>query len=201
MAVPKTYCTAEEVEKQVNLTGGPSAARVELIPQAILDAEGWIDDHCGRSFGTTSVVAREFRPERDCRTVLTGDVHEVTEVAVRRTRRDAYAALSPNDWAMIFPDGSNRPAEGVMTFDDADRLPLRPYPEDTVRVTGNFGWAEVPEPVHRVCIIVAAKYALAYSGPGHSTGAIEPSMPANFYGTGGKSVQDILSPYVRVVVA
>ena len=201
------YCTPAEVEAQISLTGGASASRVALIPQCIDDAEAWIDNICGRSFSKSPSETVEGRPDgADRRVFPAGDLVSAASVETREDRNSPWTALSANDWTLWRPWRRARlrtpvfPAQGVMLFADCPPFPSRPEPETTVRVTGVFGWASVPDPVRRACILRAAYLTLQLAGPGHSAGAFEPSAMPSMAGTMAEPLR-MLAPYRRVVVA
>ena len=177
MTVTAGYCTADDVTGQLPLDGKRA---MEVVPRAIAAAEAWIDRYCGRSFKLSAAAVREFAPSGPgLRIVRTGDLAAVTAVRVRPDRRSDWAALPAGDFTLAptrAPQGFHTPAvsRGVMVYADVAAFPYRPPPETTVEVTGDFGWPSVPPPVRRAAIVVTARLALQFAGPGYSGGEIEP---------------------------
>ena len=204
MAVSAGYCTAAEVLAQAPIDARPGK-RGDLIAQAITDAEAHIDSMCNRGFAAHPGETRLFAPDAP-RTVWTDDVTRVTQVRVRPDRKTAWRTLDPDDYTLGEPSGSSNsfhldfPANELLLYADASPFPRRPRPEKTIEVTGDFGWPEVPPPVHRAAIVIAVRLALQFAGPGAVRGDIdEISAPA--LGGSVAEVERMLMDYRRLAVA
>ena len=181
-----TYCTPAEITSQGNVAAG-AGERGELAAVAAEDASRLIDAWCSRTFEKLSAETREYRPPSYARrTVRTGDLIRVTGVKTRINRHAPWTDLAEGDWGLIHPKAAGlpegHPAEGIQVYADVPELPYRPPPETTVQITGDFGWAKVPAPVHRAAIIIGIKLLTQYSGPGYSD-RLEETDPQTMFGS------------------
>ena len=203
-AAMAAYCTAADVIAQADLATS-TGNRGLIAAQAVDEATAWIDRHCGRSFNKQA-EAREFGPaSRGLRFVRTGDIAQITGLRTRPDRKSAWTAVSSGDFALDrrveqLSDDPEHPAQGVMVYADVAPFPWRPYPETTVEVTATFGWPDVPAPVRRAAIAIAARFVVFMARPGFQAGAFN---PADALGTPSGSVSEaarMLAPYRRVGV-
>ncbi|MFI7072051.1 hypothetical protein [Micromonospora sediminicola] len=151
----RLYCTPEELRSRVGQFNPDDDTRDSEIVEACATASRWIDQWCGRSFwradGTRVFPARSgWRVDLD-------DVVSVTSVAVDADADGVYETVwTPGDYELGPPNPSYPPrpytllrAVGSSTF---------PYDcggAARVRVTGVFGWPEVPAEVRQAAAVMA----------------------------------------------
>ncbi len=153
------YITAAELKAARDLSGYTFADAD--IDRAILAASRTIDQACRRRFwldpDATSV--RYYTPERSDRLEV-DDLVAVTSVATDLNGDGTYeyTMVATTDYRS-YP--ANAAADGwPYTAFVQNRLSGRYFPcgEQSVKVTGQFGWAAVPGPVAQATLILAARY-------------------------------------------
>jgi len=149
------YVTIPEFKVSVGLTD--TIDDVELGD--ILDSTSrWIDDYCDRHFWQDVAVARTFEA---CHWYEL-DIDDLVSITSLKTD-EAGDGTFETTWAasdyQLQP--VNRPTGRPFTRVEAvagRRFPIRytmPGRANRVEITGTWGWAAVPKPVHRACLIQA----------------------------------------------
>ena len=159
MAIGDPYVTLTELK---GLIGKQGADQDQRITDALLGASRGIDKHCGRQFNKAgSVSSRIYRPEG----------HNVVKVDDFYTTTGLIVAVDQDDDGVFETTWSTsnyqlEPLNGVVDGDPGwpwytiravggAQFPCSSSGRATVRVTADWGWATVPEPVKAACRIVA----------------------------------------------
>lgn len=140
------------------------------IAAAISAVSALINQHCDRTFYLPDATSdRYFTPctPEEWYVLPIEDIATLDDlvVAVDRTNSGTYAPLTLNTDFLAEPISQTRNGIAGWPYDtlrilSSTRWPIRlqPWWRDTVRVTGTFGWAEVPEPVKQAAKILTALY-------------------------------------------
>ena len=151
----KNYVLVDELKTALSLTA-QSFADID-IQRACSAASRAIDGRTGRVFYTDTTV-RYYSPDR-CDPAIDLDVQVITELALDVTGNSTFSST--------FTQGTDfdlEPFNAATLGRPYERIRLRPtafrswpnYPR-SVRVTGTFGWATVPDPVNQYALVLAAK--------------------------------------------
>lgn len=161
MALGDPYATLTELKSYVGIAVGETL-KDEQLGWALDSASREIEDHCERQFNKeTSVSQRIFRMN-SALDVEVDDFHTTSGLVIE-------TGISPaGSWSTL-ADYQLCPLNGIV-----NGVPGWPYTEiesaygtwfpcfGFVRVTAQWGWPSVPDPVHQACLLLAAKnYKLA----------------------------------------
>jgi hypothetical protein len=157
LAVTNGYCTLADVKAALRITDTIDDA---LLENSINSACRMIDQYCNRYFYSTSAGEVRYYKANDGFTCWIDDAQSISELKTSSTdplifdttwSTDDYQLLPANRWA----NGSYYPITGLTATDNY----LFPVWADIalVKVTGQFGWASVPEPVKFAAIIQASR--------------------------------------------
>lgn len=159
MAIGDPYVSLAELKVLIDKQGADQDQR---ITDALLGASRGIDKHCGRQFNKAgSVSPRIYRPE-GTRLVKVDDLHTTTGLIVATDDDDD--GVYETTWSSS--DYQLEPLNGVVDGEPGwpwytiravggARFPCSASRRATVRITADWGWASVPEPVKAACRIVA----------------------------------------------
>lgn len=159
MALGDLYISLEELKDVLQVA---HANQDERITNALRSSSRGIDKYCGRQFNKAgSVSARVFRPEG--RLLVKVDDFHTTAGLVLATDDDDDGVFETT-WSAS--DYQVEPLNGVVDGEPgwpwwtiravgSRNFPCSPRGRATVRVTADWGWAAVPEPVREACQIVA----------------------------------------------
>jgi hypothetical protein len=152
------YATLPEFKAWVTLTDTVDDV---VLTDCLLSASQWIDGYCGTHFWQDTAVARTFVPCTNRTTVDIDDLVSITALKTDETGDGTYETTwSASDYQL---QPVNRPTGHPYTNIEAVaslRFPSRTTEgsrSNRVEVTGTWGWAVVPPPVRRACLIEAAK--------------------------------------------
>jgi hypothetical protein len=149
------YCTADQVKAALRLPA-PDAQQVDQLDRAVIAVSAAIDRHCRRTFAETASISRVYTAISQG-LVLTDDISSAAPVVeVRSSVTDSWTALASSNYQLEplnnLSSGAYWPftrirALGGYTFpraDDGSAL---------IRVTGTFGWTDVPTDVVEASIL------------------------------------------------
>jgi hypothetical protein len=157
------YATLPEFKAWVTLTDTVDDV---VLNDCLLSASQWIDGYCDTHFwqdGTVgSPVARTFTAcTNGCRCIDIDDLVSISTLKTDDSGDGVYETTwSASDYQLQpvnRPNGepyTNVEAVGTLTF------PARTAPgsrANRIEITGVWGWAAVPAPVRRACLIEASK--------------------------------------------
>ena len=157
MAVTNGYCTLADVKAALRITDSVDDA---LIENSINSASRMIDQYCNRYFYSTSAGEVRYYQANDGFICWIDDAQSITTLQTSSTdplifdttwQAGDYQVLPANRWA----NGAYYPITGITATDNY----LFPVWADMalVKVTGQFGWTSVPEPIKFACIIQASR--------------------------------------------
>jgi hypothetical protein len=157
LAVTNGYCTLADVKAALRIQDTLDDA---LLENSINSASRMIDQYCNRYFYSTSAGEVRYYKANDGFVCWIDDAQSVTEIVTSSTdplifdvtwEAGDYQVLPANRIA----NGAYYPITGITATDNY----LFPVWADMalVKVTGQFGWASVPEPIKFACIIQASR--------------------------------------------
>jgi hypothetical protein len=157
LAVTNGYCTLAELKAALKIT---DTLDDTLLESSINSASRMIDQYCNRYFYSTSAGEVRYYKANDGFTCWIDDAQTITEVKTSSTDpliydttwdSGDYQVMPTNRWA----NGAYYPITAITATDNY----LFPVWADIalVKVTGQFGWASVPEPVKFACVIQASR--------------------------------------------
>ena len=157
MAITNGYCTLADVKAALRITDTIDDA---LLENSINSASRMIDQYCNRYFYSTSANEVRYYQANDGFICWIDDAQSISEIKTSSTdplifdttwESGDYQVLPANRWA----NGAYYPITGITATDNY----LFPVWADMalVKVTGQFGWSSVPEPIKFACIIQASR--------------------------------------------
>lgn len=157
MAITNGYCTLADVKAALRITDTIDDA---LLENSINSASRMIDQYCNRYFYSTTAGEVRYYKANDGFVCWIDDAQSISEIKTSSTdplifdttwEAGDYQVLPANRWA----NGAYYPITGITATDNY----LFPVWADMalVKVTGQFGWASVPEPIKFACIIQASR--------------------------------------------
>jgi len=157
LAVTNGYCTLADVKAALRITDTLDDA---LIENSINSASRMIDQYCNRYFYSTTAGEVRYYKANDGFTCWIDDAQSISELKTSSTDPlifdttwavDDYQVMPANRWA----NGSYYPITALTATDNY----LFPVWADIalVKVTGQFGWSSVPEPIKFASIIQASR--------------------------------------------
>jgi hypothetical protein len=157
LAITNGYCTLADVKAALRITDTIDDA---LLENSINSASRMIDQYCNRYFYSTSANEVRYYQANDGFVCWIDDAQSISEIKTSSTdplifdttwTSDDYQVMPANRWA----NGAYYPITGITATDNY----LFPVWAEMalVKVTGQFGWASVPEPIKFACIIQASR--------------------------------------------
>ena len=157
MAITNGYCTLADVKAALRITDTIDDA---LLENSINSASRMIDQYCNRYFYSSSAGEVRYYKANDGFVCWIDDAQSISEIKTASTdplifdttwEAGDYQVLPANRWA----NGAYYPITGITATDNY----LFPVWADMalVKVTGQFGWSSVPEPIKFACIIQASR--------------------------------------------
>jgi hypothetical protein len=157
LAITNGYCTLADVKAALRITDTIDDA---LLENSINSASRMIDQYCNRYFYSSSAGEVRYYKANDGFVCWIDDAQSITELKTSSTDPlifdttwdvADYQVLPANRWA----NGAYYPITGITATDNY----LFPVWADIalVKVTGQFGWSSVPEPIKFACIIQASR--------------------------------------------
>jgi len=201
----ESYCTLAELKQALNWPTGDTS--LDTFQQACIDdAARAIEDECGRRFWADDDAAqvRKFLPENSGMCLI-DDLIEFTSLTTQ---------LDPSSWTIdvdfyllpINAAADGQPYTAIKTiarpflFTKADIPQGWSILDGRITLTGKFGWATIPGPIHRANLILAerlfkrreAPFGLASAGVDSSAVRLSVTDP---------DVAKMLSPYALTLFA
>lgn len=193
------YCTVDDVKAGTNITDTSLDTEIQGI---IDDVSRAIDDKTGDKFWQDDDdTARYFLPENAGKCVIYPGLSSFTSLTT---------FLNPTDqWQQdtdFYFEPQNAPADGapwtmirtiarVFLFTKADISNYWEPLDGRITVTGKWGWATVPGPVHRACVLQSRRIFSRRNTPlGFEAGSID--SPGMRVPRLDPDVCDMLDPYI-----
>lgn len=193
------YCTVADVKAGTNITDTSLDTEIQGI---IDDVSRAIDDKTGsRFYQDDSDVARDFLPENSGRCVIYPGLSSFTSLATKLDPTQGWT----QDVDFYF-EPVNAPADGApwtmirtiarpFLFTKADVPAGWAALDGRIVVTGKWGWASVPGPVRRACILQSRRIFTRRNTPlGFESGSLD--VPGMRVPRLDPDVEALLEPYV-----
>ena len=156
-------------------------------------ASSSIERKCGRSFGQVT-ERREFDVRRLTNEIPIGDITAATLVEHRYYINADYAPLAASDYELVGVTG--RPARWLRR---TDRYYFQAGGDAAVRVTGTWGWPQVPADIQQAVIMEASRLMMRQQSPqGNLTTA--GGMDYDMRNTYDPDILDIIDNYKIAVI-
>jgi len=191
------YATSGQFKDRIGITD----ATDDVVIGAVLDAVSrWIENYCGRWFYQTAAATVRYFTARNGYEVLIDDCVSLSAVAtdedLDRTYSTAWAA---SDWELdpVNAAANGWPYDRLATTPDGDYT--FPTQRRAVKLTGVWGWPEVPEPIREACLIQGARVFKRRDSPQGVMGSADMGLIRVSYRL-DPDVQQMLDPYRSLVV-
>ena len=157
MAITNGYCSLADVKASLRITDTIDDA---LIENSINSASRLIDQYCNRYFYSSAAGEVRYYQANDGFTVWIDDAQSISVLETSSTDPlifdttwgvGDYQVLPANRTA----NGGYYPITGITATDNY----LFPVWADMalVKITGQFGWSNIPDPIKFACIIQASR--------------------------------------------
>jgi hypothetical protein len=161
------YATLAQVKSALRITDQIDDS---LLNTAIESASRWVDGWCDRSFvkATSAVTSRDYTPTSTFGVIYIDDCVQVTEVRIDDDLDRTFSkVLLPIDY-LLEPVNEQRygltlPFTRLRPYEDGYWPTFRDRP--TVRVSGRFGWPDVPVAVREATILQASRLFTRLDSP------------------------------------
>jgi hypothetical protein len=157
MTITNGYCTLAELRTRLQFETGVTAEDTRL-EQVVEDASRWIDDHCNRSFYTTT-EARYFTADSPGR-VFVDDLVSVSSFATDESGPGTYGTVWNSTYYNLCPynaAGKKEPYNEI----EISHLSIYTLPTyyKAIKITGNWGWVftTAPGPIKEACLLMSAR--------------------------------------------
>lgn len=192
------YCTVTDVKAGTNITDTSLDTEISAI---IDDISRAIDDKtASRFYQDDSDVEREFLPENSGRC----DIFPLSSFTSLTTKLDPTSSWTQD--LDFYLEPTNAPADGAPWT--AIRTIARPFLftkadvpagwaalDGRIVVTGKWGWATTPGPVHRACVLMCRRiFARRFTPLGYEIGGIDTGVAR--VGRLDPDVEAMLQPYM-----
>ena len=157
MAITNGYCTLADVKAALRITDTIDDA---LIENSINAASRMIDQYCNRYFYSSSAGEVRYFKANDGFTCWIDDVQSVTDLKTSSTDPLIFDTTWATGDYQLQPNNSKaNGAYSPYTMIQATDNYLFPVWADIalVQVTGQFGWANIPDPIKFATIIQASR--------------------------------------------
>ena len=161
MTTREDYVTLSQVHVDLNIDADLDS-RSAVVEPALNAAHDAVDRYCRRQFDVTASQRRSFTLRRTRSWFRAGDMaYPPLMVEIRdKYDDDAWTTLETNKW-VARPPQSDQPDWPMRTLDRIDD----DWPQavfSTVRVTGQWGWANVPSVVTQATRLLAVRYVARF---------------------------------------
>jgi hypothetical protein len=157
MALGDPYITGEDLAAYLGITTAGHEAELDLAVNA---TSRWVDRHCGREFNLgESATARVFDTTNSERLAVPDIGHATIDVATDTTGDGTFASTWAASDFQVEPLDALTAGEPVvaLTAVGSYTFPQVVRRRGLVRVTAQWGWPTVPEPVRQATYIQAAR--------------------------------------------
>jgi hypothetical protein len=155
MAITQGYATLIDVKNALRITDSLDDG---LLETAIESASRMVDGFTARTFSNAGTAVRNFAAT-DAINLIIDDAISVTEVASTDEIGDTYTIWKLTDYQLEpvngRADGLYSPFTGIRAINDYS-WPVVDH-QALVRITGTWGWPEIPTAVKQATIIQASR--------------------------------------------
>lgn len=157
------YITSADLKQSLELTGTTHVERD--IERAIPAASSAIDEMCGRRFGQDSAAVARYYDADTAEVCWIDDVQRPTGSTVTTSLTDVHVDTGGNyGYATAWTQGTHYLLQPMNAAADGKpftmlRALLSAFPTHSaaVKVSAQFGWAEIPAQVVEACVLLANK--------------------------------------------
>ena len=188
------YATLAQVKSALRITDQIDDG---LLNTAIDSASRWVDGWCDRDFtpAGTAITTRDYTPTDTFGVIYIDDCVEVTEVRIDDDLDRTFSKVLLTQDYLLEPVNEVRyglrlPFTKLRSYEDGYWPVFRSQP--TVRVSGRFGWPEVPTAVREATILQASRLFTRLDAP---------LGIAGFGDLGGMRVSRFVDPDVEMLLA
>ena len=155
MSISNGYATLTDVKNALRITDALDDA---LLETAIESASRMIDGFTARTFYNAGTATRDFAAT-DSVNLIIDDAISVSEVKATDEKGGSYTIFSPNDYQL---EPVNSRSDGLyFPFTGIRAVNTYAWPvvdqQALVRVTGVWGWAEIPTAIKQATIIQSSR--------------------------------------------
>ena len=155
MAITNGYATLTDVKNALRITDALDDA---LLETAIESASRMIDGFTARTFYNAGTATRDFAAT-DSVNLIIDDAISVSEVKATDEKGGSYTIFAPNDYQL---EPVNSRSDGLyFPFTGIRAVNTYAWPvvdqQALVRVTGVWGWAEIPTAIKQATIIQSSR--------------------------------------------
>lgn len=157
MAITNGYCTLADLKAALRIT---DTVDDSLLENSVNAASRMIDQYCNRYFYSTGAGEVRYYQANDGFICWIDDAQSISEIKTSATDPLIFDTTWASDDYQVLPanrysNGAYYPITGLTATDNL----LFPVWADMalVKVTGQFGWASIPEPIKFACIIQASR--------------------------------------------
>lgn len=155
MAITNGYATLTDVKNALRIT---DALDDSLLETAIESASRMIDGFTARTFYNAGTATRDFAAT-DSVNLIIDDAISVSEVKATDEKGGDYTIFSPNDYQL---EPVNSRSDGLyFPFTGIRAVNTYAWPvvdqQALVRVTGVWGWAQIPTAIKQATIIQSSR--------------------------------------------
>lgn len=155
MAITQGYATLTDVKNALRIT---DALDDSLLETAIESASRMIDGFTARTFYNAGTATRDFAAT-DSVNLIIDDAISVSEVKATDEKGGDYTIFSPNDYQL---EPVNSRSDGLyFPFTGIRAVNTYAWPvvdqQALVRVTGVWGWAQIPTAIKQATIIQSSR--------------------------------------------
>jgi hypothetical protein len=151
--MPNSYVHIDEFQSALGITDDVG---IDNLDRALDAAVGWVEHHCGRTFGLQAAQTREFYPRTDG-TVDVVDLVSVTSIKTDTSGNRTFATtLTTSDYILLPRNGTRY--QRVQIWPQSSR---GFSPTTLVQIVGSFGYVEggqVPPAVKQAVIFLANRW-------------------------------------------
>lgn len=192
MAWAPNYADSLDLASYLRVEDGVDEAAMDL---AIAAASRAVDEACHRQFGTvTGSRIYSARVDWDGRRVVdVDDLQSVTSVEVDWAADGGFATTLSDGYAL-------GPANAAIVGLPYTQLVVRaalPTARDSVRVTGTWGWASVPEAIKAATYIQASRFLARRNSPFGVAGSPDTGSELRLLAKVDPDVAVMLKPFAR----
>ena len=188
--------TTAQIKARLFPAGVSDAADDTLISELIDQVSGWIENYTGRKFVAETGATYVFDTEAGYTLRIPRGIRTITSMGVALTHQPdsggSYTTIAAAD-RILRPKAQELP-EGWPYFEVrfsrgtlAGTISRFANAENGCTITGNFGWATVPQDIQAVTIdAVVAAYQNRANGASSTLGADSTALPpwSTFFGRG-----------------
>jgi len=149
MAIGDNYITMQELKDYMSIQGAAYDARITSVVSAVSrEVESW----CNRQFNLASAPSARVYDLTDIDTVIVDDFSTTAGLIVQSDINDDglyYQTWTAGDYTL-------RPLNGVRNGSTGSQLRFKNTRRPHVKVTAQWGWTSVPDPVHEACLMLGA---------------------------------------------